>query len=169
MDIVTVADILTGSCIYLAEAKSHGINCTLIHEASQTGKCWDKIKGILRLKLCNENIHTYTSRFMEIQQKDNETLAAYIHHFKTAAKQRAFDNDTVVICIFVKSLRDVPTIASKIYEEDPKTLAEVIRLVKKFSAAHELTATLTPSTVSMMSSDDKYFVCVDRSLWLPLP
>ena len=24
---------------------------------------------------------------MEIQQKDNETLAAYIHHFKTAAKQ----------------------------------------------------------------------------------
>ena len=31
---------------------------------------------------------------MEIQQKDNETLAAYIHHFKTAAKQCALNNDT---------------------------------------------------------------------------
>ena len=45
-----------------------------------------KSKAILRLKLCNANIHTYTTRFMEIQQKDSETLAAYIHPFKTAAK-----------------------------------------------------------------------------------
>ena len=51
-------------------------------EATQTGKCWDEIKGILRLKLHNANIHTYTSRFMEMQQKDNETLATYIHHLK---------------------------------------------------------------------------------------
>ena len=67
-------------------------------------KCWDDIKGILRLKLCNANIHAYTSHFMEIQQKDIETLAAYIHHFKTAAKQCAFDNNTVAIFIFVKGL-----------------------------------------------------------------
>ena len=56
---------------------------------------------------------------MEIQQKDNETLAIYIHCFKTAAKQCAFDNYTVAIWIFVKGLMDSPTIASKIYEKDP--------------------------------------------------
>ena len=82
MDIETTTDILTESHKCLAEAKS----CTLIHEATQTGKCWDEIKGILRLKLCNANIHTYTSRFIEVQQKESETLDAYIHYFKTAAK-----------------------------------------------------------------------------------
>ena len=113
MDIETAADILT----FLAKAKSCSLICTLICEATQTGKCLDDIKGILRLKLCNANIHTYTSRFMEIQQKDNETVAAYIHHFKTAARQCAFGHDTTVICIFVKGFRDAPSITSKIYED----------------------------------------------------
>ena len=90
---------------------------------------------------------------MEIKQKDNETLSAYTHHFKTAAKPCPFDNVTVAIYIFVKGLRDAPTIASKIYEKDPQTLSE------KLSAAHQITATLTPSTVSMRSSDDNCFVC----------
>ena len=58
---------------------------------------------------------------MEIQLKDSETLAAYIHHLKTAAKQCTFDNDTVVICIFVKGLWDVHTTTAKIYEKDPQT------------------------------------------------
>ena len=71
----------------------------------------------------------------------NETLATYIHHFKTAAKWGAFDNDTVAICIFIKGLRDASTIASKIYEKDPQTLAEVIRLIEKLSAAHQLAIT----------------------------
>ena len=61
---------------------------------------------------------------MEIQQKDNETLAAYIHCFKMAAKWCVFDNDTVAICIFVKGLKDAPTIASKRYEKDPQSLAK---------------------------------------------
>ena len=95
---------------------------------------------------------------MEIQQKDNETLAAYIHHFTTVAKQCAFDNDTAAIHIFVKAIRDAPTIASKIYEKDTQTLAEVITLVEKLNAAHRWTATLTPSTASMMSCDNKCFV-----------
>ena len=86
IDIETAADILTESHTHLAEANSCGLTNTLISEATQTGKCWDEIKGILRLKLCNANIHTYTSRFMEILQKDNETLNAYIHHFNKAAK-----------------------------------------------------------------------------------
>ena len=96
---------------------------------------------------------------MQIQQKDNETLAAYIHHFKTAAKHCTFDNNTMAICIFVKGLGDVHTITAKIYEKDPQTLSEVIRLLEKLNAAQQLTATLTPTMVSMMSNDDRYFVC----------
>ena len=53
---------------------------------------------------------------MEIQQKDNEILTAYVHHFKTAAKWCAFDNDTAAICIFVKGLLDVHTTTAKIYK-----------------------------------------------------
>ena len=159
MDIDTTADILTESHTYLAEPKSHGLTSTFICEATSTGKCWDEIKGILRSKLCNANIHIYTSRFMKTQQKDNETLADNIHHYKTSAKWCAFDNDTMAINIFVKDLRFAPTIASKIYKMDPQTLAEVIRLVETFSAAHQMTATLTPSTVSMIFSDNKWWFC----------
>ena len=86
MVIETTTDILTKSCTCLAEVKSCGLACTLIHTTTQKGKYWDEIKGILRLKLCKAHIHTYTSHFMDIQQKDNESLAAYIHCFKTAAK-----------------------------------------------------------------------------------
>ena len=135
MDIETAADMLTESYTCLAKAKSCGLTHTLICKATKAVKCWDEMKGILRLKLCNPNIHTCTSRFMEIQQKDIESLAAYIHHFKTAAKQCAFDNDTAAINSFVKGLRDGPTIASKIYDKDPKYLAEVIRFVERLSAA----------------------------------
>ena len=69
INIETTADILRECHTCLAEAKSHGFTHILICEATKTGKCWDEIKGILRLKLCNARIHTYTSRFMEIQQK----------------------------------------------------------------------------------------------------
>ena len=47
MDIETATDILTESHMHLAEAKSHGLTHMLIHEATQTGKWWDEIKGIL--------------------------------------------------------------------------------------------------------------------------
>ena len=90
--------------------------------------------------------------------KKTMKLAANIHHFTTAAKQCAFDNNRVAIYIFVKGLGDAPIFTSKIHEKDTQTLAEVIRLVRKLSAAQKRTATLTP-TVSMMSGDDKCFVC----------
>ena len=61
MNIETAADILTESCACLAEANSHGLTHMLNHEATQTGKCWDEIKGIFKLKLCNVTIHTYNS------------------------------------------------------------------------------------------------------------
>ena len=56
--------------------------------------------------------------------------------------------------IFVKGLRDAPTIASKIYEKDHQT-----RLAEKLSEAHQLSVTLIPSTVSMLSGGDKEFFC----------
>ena len=64
--------------------------------------------------------HIYTSRITDIQQKENETLAANIYCFKTTANRCAFDNDTAAICIFVKGFRDAPTIVSKMYDKDPK-------------------------------------------------
>ena len=137
MDIETTTDILTENHTCLAKTKSHGLTCTLTCEATHTGKCSDDIKGILRLKICNANIHTYASHFIEIQQKDNETLAAYVHFFKTAAMQCTFDNDTVAIHIFVKGPRDAPTITDEIHEKDLQTLAEVIT-GRKLNAAHKL-------------------------------
>ena len=40
----------------------------LVTDTINSKKAWDDIKDLLRLKLCNANIHTYTSHFMDIQQ-----------------------------------------------------------------------------------------------------
>ena len=56
------------------------------------------------------------------------------------------------------SLLKALEIAAKIFEKDPKTLVEVIRLVEKLSVTHQLTAIITPSTVSMMPGGDGIFV-----------
>ena len=81
---------------------------------------------------------------MEIQQKENEKLAAYIYHFKTEAKRCDINNDSVTICIFIKGLKDAYNIAGKVYEKDPKTLSEVIRLMEKLNKGQQVTATLSP-------------------------
>ena len=65
----------------------------------------------------------------------------------------------MAIHIFVKGFWDARTTAAKIYEKDPQTLSEVIRIVEKFNTAQQLTAMLTPSTVSMMPNDDRCFLC----------
>ena len=56
MDIETATDILTESHTHLAETKSCSLTLMLICEALQVGRCWDKIKGTLRFKLCKANI-----------------------------------------------------------------------------------------------------------------
>ena len=134
------------------------LNCTLIWKALQAGKYWDDMKGNT-LKLCNENIHTYISHFMEIQQRDNGPLAFYVHCFKTEGKRCDFNSDTTTICIFVKGLWDSHSIIVKIYEKDPQTLSEVIKLVEKLNTAQQVTATLTPPTVNMMLNNDRCFLC----------
>ena len=53
------------------------------------------------------------------------------------------------------------TIATKVYEKGPQTLAEVIREVEKLQAAQQLTSSLLPaSSVNVMTSDqEKCFHC----------
>ena len=94
---------------------------------------------------------------MEIQQRDNETLAAYMHHFKTKAKMCDFNSDTAAIHIFVKGLWDAHNIVAKINERNPQTLLQVYKLMKKLNTAQQVTATLTLLTVNMMSNDDRCF------------
>ena len=85
IDIKTAANLTDESRTKLAQAKSKGLTHTLITEALTLGKCWEEIKDLLHLKICNSDIHTLVSCFMDIQQKDEEFLAAYIHRFKREA------------------------------------------------------------------------------------
>ena len=119
-DIEMAADILRESHAHLAEAKPHGLTCTIVHEALQTGKCWDKIRDILCWKLYNGNIQTYTSCFIKIQQRYRNFLAAYVHCFKTEAKSCDFNSHITTIHIFVKGLWDTHGMMAKIYKRIPR-------------------------------------------------
>ena len=98
---------------------------------------------------------------MEIQQKEKESLATYIHHFKREAKRCNFTNNTVTIRIFVKGLKNMYSLATCIYEKGPQTLADAIADVEKLQAIQLLTATLIPSsTVNvMLHEEDHCFQC----------
>ena len=78
----------------------------------------------LCLDICNLDIHTSVSRFMEIQQKEKESLAAYIHQFKREANRCRFDNDVATIRIFIKGLRNAQTLTTRVYEKRPQSLAD---------------------------------------------
>ena len=85
---------------------------------------------------------------MDIQQKEKESLAAYIHHFKREASRCKFDNDAATNRIFIKGLKNVHTLATKVYEKGPQSLADAIREVEKLQAAQQLTSTLLPPITS---------------------
>ena len=92
---------------------------------------------------------------MEIQQKEKESLATYIHHFNTEAKRCNFTNNTTTIRIFLKGLKNAHSIATSIYEKGPQTLTDALSEVEKFEATQQLTATLIPSTtVNVMSHEE---------------
>ena len=92
---------------------------------------------------------------MEIQQKEKESLAAYIHHFKREAKRCNFTNSAATIRIFVKGLKNTHTLATQVYEKGPQILADAISEVEKLQAAQQLMATLLPSsTVNVMSHEE---------------
>ena len=155
VDIETTAILIDESRTKLAQARSKGLTCTLITEALTLGKYWEEIKDLLHLKLCNSDIHTLVSHFINIQQKEKESLAAYIHRFKREAKRCNFTNNAATIRIFVKGLKNTPTLAAHVYEKGPQTLANAISDVEKLQAAQQLTATLLPSSpVNVMSNEE---------------
>ena len=84
---------------------------------------------------------------MDIQQKDKESLAAYIHRFKREAKRCNFTNNAAAIRIFVKGLKNAQTLAACVYEKGPQTLTDAISEVEKLQAAQQLTASLLPSSI----------------------
>ena len=155
IDIETVADLTSESRTKLSQAKSKGLTCTLITEAITSGKSWDNIKDLLRLKICNSDIHASVSHFMEIQQKEKESLTAYIHYFRREAKRCNSMNNATTIRIFVKRLKNAHNLAAHIYEKGPQTLTDAISEVEKLHATQQLTATLIPSsTVNVMSHEE---------------
>ena len=112
IDIKTTADLTSESRTKLAQAKSKGLICTLLSEVLSSDKSWDEIKDLLHLKICNLDIQTSVSYFMEIKQKGKESLAAYIHRFKREAIRCNFDNNVTMIQIFIKGLKNAHTLAA---------------------------------------------------------
>ena len=165
-DIETASELTGESRTKLAQAKSRGLVRTLISEALTSQKTWEEIKDSLHLKISNADIHTSISHFMDIQQSDKESLAAYVHQFKQDANRCKFNNDdTATIRIFLKGLQNAHTLATKVYEKGPQSLADTIKEVEKLQAAQQITSTLLPSSlVNTMSSDnDKCFQCQETS------
>ena len=155
LDVETAAELSAESRTKLAQAKLRGLTHTLISEALTSGKSWEDFKDLLHLKICNSDIHTSVSHFMEIQQKEKESLASYIHHFKREAKWCNFTNNAATIRIFIKGLKDTHTITSRVYEKAPQTLADTISKIEKLQASQQLTTTLLPSfMVNVMSHED---------------
>ena len=160
-DIDTAADLTNESQAKLAKVKSRGLTCALVTEAINSDKSWDKIKDLLWLKLCNADIHTYTSHFMEVQWQEKESLTTYVHQFKPEAKRYKFTNDATIIRIFIKGMKNAHSLATHIYEKGPQTLTYAICEVEKLNAVQQLAATIIPpSTVNVMShEEDHCFQC----------
>ena len=59
---------------------------------------------------------------MEIQQKEKESLTAYIYHCKREAKRCNFTNNGATIKIFVKGSKNAHTLTVWIYEKGLQTL-----------------------------------------------
>ena len=81
-DIETASELIGECRTKLAQAKSRGLVRTLILETLTLQKTWEEIKDSLYLKISNSDIHTSINHFMDIQQTEKESLAAYVHQFK---------------------------------------------------------------------------------------
>ena len=113
--------------VMIAKGKARGLACDLIKEHED--QPWPHIKEQLHNRLNNASIHTYTSRFMEIQQKDSETVTAYIHRFKKEAKHCNFDSHPAKVRIFLKGLINSSKIAPGVYKKGPTTIEDAIQIV----------------------------------------
>ena len=88
---------------------------------------------------------------MEIQQKDSETLTAYIHRFKKEAKHCDFDSHPAKIRIFLKGLINNSRIAPSVYEKGPTTIEDAIGIVEKIRSGQRIAASSSQNhQISMM-------------------
>ena len=88
---------------------------------------------------------------MEIQQRDSETLIAYIHRFKKEAKHCDFDSHPAKIRIFLKGLINSSKIAPSVYEKGPTTIKDAIGIVEKIRSAQCIAALFSQNhQISMM-------------------
>ena len=78
-DIETASELTGESRTKLAQAKSKRLLKTLITETLTLQKTWEEIKDSLCLKISNADIHTSISCFMDSQQTEKKSLAAYVH------------------------------------------------------------------------------------------
>ena len=163
-DVETAEDLTNENIANLAKVKSRGLTHTLITEAITLDKSWEDIKDFVWLKLCNTDILTYISCFMEIQQGENESLIAYIHQFKSEVRRCNFTSSATTICMFIKGLKTTHNLATYIYEKGPQTLADAISIVERVQAAQHLTAMLIPPTsINVMSQEEDHcFQCQEQ-------
>ena len=104
---------------------------------------WPHIKEQLCNHLNDASIYTYTSRFMEIQQKNSETLMAYIHRFKKDAKHYDFNSHPAKIRILLKGLINSSKIAPGVYEKGPTTIEDALGIVEKISSVQCIAASFS--------------------------
>ena len=148
-DVENAAAIVEEDEVVVAKGKARGLARDLIRE--HESQPWHHIIEQLHNRLNNASIHTYTSRFMEIQQKDSETLTACIHGFKKEAKHCDFDSHPAKIRIFLKGLINSSRIAPNIYEKGPTTIEDAIGIVEKISSAQCIAASFSQNhQISMM-------------------
>ena len=144
-DVENAVAIVEEDEVVVAKGKARGLAQDLIKEHESLP--WHHIKE--QLHNCLNN--TYTSRFMEIQQKDSETLTAYIHRFKKEAKHCDFDSHPAKIRIFLKGLINSSRIAPSVYEKGPTTIEDTISIVEKISSAQRIAASFSQNhQISMM-------------------
>ena len=133
----------------VAKGKARGLARDLIKECES--QPWPHIKEQLHNCLNNASKHTYTSRFMEIQQKDSETLTAYIHRFKKEAKHCNFNSHPAKIRIFLKGLINSSKIAPGVNKKGPTTIEDAIGIVEKISSVLRIAASFSQNhQISMM-------------------
>ena len=148
-DVENAAVIVEEDEVMVAKGKARGLARDLIKE--HENQPWPHIKEQLRNCLNNASIHTYTSRFMEIQQKDSETLTTYIHRFKKEAKHCDFDLHPAKIRIFLKGLINSSRIAPSVYKKGPATIEDAIGIVEKISSTQCIAASFSQNhQISMM-------------------
>ena len=148
-DVENAAAIIEEDEVVVSKGKARGLARDLIKE--HESQPWHHIKEQLRNCLNNASIHTYTLRFMEIQQKDSETLTVYIHRFKKEAKHCDFDSHPAKIRIFLKGLINSSRIAPSVYEKGPTTIEDAISIVEKISSVQRIAASFSQNhQISMM-------------------